>query len=44
MAHAEIWSRIIAGTSSAHPVGFQHELWVQAKDVERARAALGLDD
>ncbi len=44
LAQAQIWSRIIAGTSEAHPVGFQHELWVQAKDAERAREALGLDE
>ncbi len=44
LTHAGIWSRIIGGTAGAYPsIPYQHELWVKAKDAERARDALGLD-
>jgi len=44
LTQAGIWSRIIGGTAGAYPsIPYQHELWVKAKDAERARDALGLE-
>ncbi len=45
LARAGIWSRIVGGTSGAYPsIPYQHELGVKAKDAERARDVLGIEE